>query len=197
MFLPSFLPSQNKLLWQAWQGNVLHIFFIVWQVFDGCQFCLMEFFSPLYSPLKVLVSLWVKLPPAFLRTLDILAISFLFLFPLASISLHSCHSLMDNTQLFEAASCDLGAHPGCVVDLLVGPCRMSCAAAQHRCWVWQGCCALGAMGTTLSVQVRHVQDSSEADSENSWCLIDAWEACLPALVRCNWFGHLLWIPHLS
>lgn len=58
------------------------------------------------------------------------------------------------------------------------------------------CRALNVTGTTLSGQVSRVLDFSEADAEHPWCLINAWETCLPSSVRCNWFGHLLWIPHL-
>lgn len=77
-----FLPSQNKLLWWAWQGNVLSIFFNVWQVLDDCQFCQFSgvglFFSFFPSfPSEVLVSLLAKLRAAYLGALHILAIPFL------------------------------------------------------------------------------------------------------------------------
>lgn len=99
-------------------------------LFDGV-------FSPLYSPLKVLVSLWVKLPPAFLSTLDILAISFFLL-----CFLWHQFLCIPVTLSGTMPSC-LRQHP--VISELIWSCGGSAgrtqvplqdelSAAQHRCW---------------------------------------------------------------
>lgn len=181
---------------------MLRIFFIVWQVLDGCQFCLIGFFSLFISTWKCWSAFEWNFHLQFLALL-ISGNFFLSLFSLSlSIdSLHSCCSLMDDAQdvwgsiLWSQSSSWLcgGSAGRTQVPLQDELC--SCPAQVLGFGRW--CCALNAMGTTLSVQLSHVQDLSEAHAENSWCLINAWEARLPALVRCNWFGHLLWIPHLS
>lgn len=93
-------------------------------------------------------------------------------------------SLLSKAWLAGAAPWHQSLAPGPVTGLQVG------AAGAWLQWGPWGCrhCAL---------QPNQASEISAANAENPWCVIDAWEACLPALVRYNWFGHLLWIPHLG
>lgn len=117
--VPSFLPKISSC--DRPDKEMLRIFFIVWQVFDGCQFCLMGFFSLFIPPWKCWSAFEWNFHLHFLVLLIFWQFPSFFSISLSIDFLYSCHSLMDSAQLFEAASCDLRVHPHCVVGLLVGP----------------------------------------------------------------------------